>query len=265
LAFDQWLRENNAEDPDEVLVRVGERFGFGRTLGIDLPGERAGRVPGRQWREEYYLANRDNTCAQAEEAEAGSYVRELLTDLCQFGGLWRGGDAINSSIGQGDVLATPLQVAASYQAVANGGVLMRPHLGDRIVAQDGTVLREITPESIGDLGLDDQELAVMQEGLERVVMNDRGTGFTAFEGFPLGQVPVAGKTGTAEVRPLVPYAWFAGYAPADEPEIVVAVNVEEGGGGSQTAAPIARNILEHYFGIVDAEEAVFEAGAEILD
>jgi penicillin-binding protein 2 len=265
LAFDQWLRENNAEDPDEVLVRVGERFGFGRTLGIDLPGERSGRVPGRAWREEYYLRTRDATCASAEEAEAGTYLRELLTDLCQFGGLWRGGDAINSSIGQGDVLSTPLQVAASYQAVANGGVLMRPHLGARIVAQDGTVVREIEPESIGDLGLDDQALAVMREGLERVVMNDRGTGFTAFEGFPLGQVPVAGKTGTAEVRPRVPFAWFAGYAPADEPEIVVAVNVEEGGGGSQTAAPIARNILEHYFGIVDAEEAVFEAGAEILD
>jgi penicillin-binding protein 2 len=265
LAFDQWLRENNAEEPDEVLVRVGERFGFGRTLGIDLPGERAGRVPGRQWREEYYLNTRDSTCAAAEAAAAGSYERELLTDLCQFGGLWRGGDAINSSIGQGDVLSTPLQVAASYQAIANDGVLMRPHLGSRIVAQDGTVLREIEPEPIGDLGLDGPELAVMREGLERVVMNDRGTGFTAFSGFPLGDIPVAGKTGTAEVRPRVPFAWFAAYAPADDPEIVIAVNVEEGGGGSQTAAPIARNIFEHYFGIIDAEDAVFEAGAEILD
>jgi penicillin-binding protein 2 len=76
---------------------------------------------------------------------------------------------------------------------------------------------------------------------------------------------VAGKTGTAELKPKVPYAWFAGYAPADDPEIVVVVNVEQGGGGSQTAAPIARNILEHYFGIVDAEDAEFEAGDEILD
>jgi len=172
---------------------------------------------------------------------------------------------VNSSIGQGDVLSTPLQVAASYQAIANDGVLLRPHLGARIVAPDGTVLREIEPEVVGELGVSDQTLQVMQEGLERVVMTDRGTGSSAFRGFPLDEIPVAGKTGTAELRPKVPYAWFVGYAPIDDPEIVVVVNVEQGGGGSQTAAPIVRNIMAHYFGIVLAEDAEFEAGEEILD
>lgn len=265
LAFDQWLREENAEEPDEVLIRVAERFGFGVTTGIDLPGELAGRVPGRQWRYDYWIANRDSYCRQADLATPGSYARELYSDLCQFGAAWRGGDAVNSSIGQGDVLSTPLQVAASYQAIANDGVMLRPHVGARVVAPDGSVVREIEPEVIGDLGVDDQTLAVLQEGLLRVVMTDRGTGSSAFTGFPLEDIPVAGKTGTAEIRPRVPYAWFAGYAPADDPEIVVVVNVEQGGGGSQTAAPIVRNIMAHHFGIVVADEAEFEAGEEILD
>ena len=265
LAFDQWLVEENAEEPDEVVVRVAERFGFGVRTGIDLPAEAAGRVPGRQWRYDYWIANRDGYCRQADLATPGSYAEELYTDLCSFGAAWRGGDAINSSIGQGDVLSTPLQVAVSYQAIANDGVMMRPHLGARIVAPDGTVLREIEPEVIDDLGIDAQTLAVVQEGLERVVMDPRGTGSSAFAGFPLDTIPVAGKTGTAEIRPRVPYAWFAGYAPSDDPEIVVVVNVEQGGGGSQTAAPIVRNIMAHYFGIVLADEAEFIAGEEILD
>lgn len=269
LAFQQWQREQAQSEPDEILPRVAERFGFGRTLGIDLPAEAPGRVPGRQWREEYWLNQRDTYCAQAQEAPSGSVQRELLADLCQFGGVWRGGDAINASIGQGDVLATPLQVSAAHQALANDGVLMRPHLGGHIVGPDGEVVREIEPEVLGELGLDDAALAAMRDGLERVVMEHRpgsgGTATDAFLGFPFDQVPVAGKTGTAEVRPRVPFAWFSGYAPANDPQIVVTVNVEEGGGGAQTAAPIVRNILEHYFDITPAEEAEFEAGAEILD
>jgi penicillin-binding protein 2 len=265
LAYRQYQREQNQDDPDEVLVRVAERFGFGVSLGIDLPGEQPGRVPGRQWREDYHRSQRDALCSAAEAASPGSEQRALLDDLCRYGGAWRGGDAVNSSIGQGDVLATPLQVASSYQAIAHDGVLMRPHVGARIVAQDGTLVREIEPQAIGDLQLDDGELAVIKEGLERVIMDPRGTGRTAFAGFPVDEIPIAGKTGTAEIGGRIPYAWFAGYAPADDPEIVVAVNVEQGGGGSQTAAPIVRNIFEHYFGVVDADDAEFEAGAEILD
>ncbi len=265
LAFDQWLAEENAEEPDEVVIRVAERFGFGQRTGVDLPGELGGRVPGRQWRQDYWSERRDTYCRQAEEASPGSRAEELMTDLCRFGGAWRGGDAVNTSIGQGDVISTPLQVAASYQAIANDGMLLRPHLGKEVRAPDGTLVRDIEPEELGHIGVDDQTLAVLREGLERTVMHPRGTGQSAFAGFPLDQIPVAGKTGTAELRPKVPYAWFAGYAPADDPEIVVVVNVEQGGGGSQTAAPIVRNIMAHHFGVVLADEAEFEAGDEILD
>jgi penicillin-binding protein 2 len=266
LSYRQWQREQAQGGAEaEILPDVASRFGFGRNLGIDLPSERPGTIPGREWRREYWERNREVYCRNAESLEAGTYGQQVNADLCQFGGNWRGGDAVNTSIGQGDVLATPLQIAASYMAVANGGTLYRPHIGKAIVDLDGEVVREIEPEIIGELGLDDAELGAIQDGLRRVVMEQRGTAVGAFSGFPLDEYPVAGKTGTAELKPKVPFAWFAAYAPLDDPQYVVVVNVEEGGGGSQTAAPIARNILEHLFGITDAEDAEFEAGDPIYD
>jgi penicillin-binding protein 2 len=273
LAYTQWQREQSmGDDLVEMLPTVAERFGMAQVLGIDLPGERPGVIPGRAWREEYWLDNRDTYCDLADELEPGSFAQQINADLCVSGGTWRGGDAINSSIGQGDVLTTPLQIAASYMAVANGGTVWRPHIGQRIVAPDGEVVREIEPEAVQELGLDGAEMDALQDGLRRVVMDGGGTARGAFtrpnaagESFPLERIPVAGKTGTAELKPLVPFAWFAAYAPADDPEVVVAVNVEQGGGGSQTAAPIARNILEHHFGLVEAEDAEFVEGDPFLD
>jgi penicillin-binding protein 2 len=266
LAYRQWQREQAQGGAEaEVLPRVAQRWGFGRQLGIDLPSERAGTIPGREWRREYWERTRDTYCRQAEELTPGTYAQQINEDLCLYGGNWRGGDAVNTSIGQGDVLSTPLQVAASYMAVANGGTLYRPHLGRAVVGLDGEVVREIEPEVLDELGLDAAELAAMQDGLVRVIAEQRGTAYGAFETFPLGEYPVAGKTGTAELKPKVPFAWFAAYAPANDPQYVVVVNVEEGGGGSQTAAPIARSILEVIFGITAPEDAEFEAGDAIYD
>ncbi|WP_130649098.1 penicillin-binding protein 2 [Egicoccus halophilus] len=268
LAHRQWQREQSQDDVEEILPTISERMGFGRRLGIDLPSELAGHIPSREDKYNTWLERRDLWCAQAEAADPGSYRRAVLEDNCATGGTWRGGDAVNTSIGQGEILTTPLQVAAHYAAIANGGTLHQPLIGQRVVAPDGEVVREIEPEVIGELGLDDAELGEIQRGLREVVMHERGTAYGAFrrgEPFPLGEYPVAGKTGTAELKPKVPYAWFAAYAPADDPRYVVVVNVEEGGGGSQTAAPIARNIFEHLFGIVDAADNEFVTGDAIYD
>ena len=270
LAYTLWQREQNQDDPDEVVPEVAHRFGFGQRLGIDLPSELAGYVPSRALKHQTWLDRRDLWCAQAEESEPGSYRRAVLEDNCNSGGTWRGGDAINTSIGQGEILVTPLQIAAHYAAIANGGTVYQPLLGERIVSPTGEVVREIEPEVISELGLDGEEMAAIQRGLRGVVMDPTdGTAYSAFtrgdEPFPLDEIPIAGKTGTAELKPKVPYAWFAAYAPADDPQYVVVVSVEEGGGGSQTAAPIARNIFEHIFGITDAEDAEFDAGAAIYD
>ncbi len=275
LAYEQWLREDrqldaadrdlSQADIDEVVPEVADRFGFGAPLGIDLPSESGGYVPDRDGKYETWLRTRDRDCRLADELEPGTYGQQVSEDRCRFGGRWRGGDAINTSIGQGETQTTPLQVAASYLAIANGGELLRPHLGRRIVSPEGEVVEEFGREVIGALDLDDATMAAIHDGLVRVVHDDRGTARDAFAGFPLDEIPVAGKTGTAEQQPKVPYAWFAAYAPADDPQYVAVVAVEEGGGGSQTAAPIVRGILEHLFGIRSAEEWEFLLGPEILD
>jgi penicillin-binding protein 2 len=275
LAYQQYVREENqldtGRDVIEQLERISNGFGFGIELGIDLPSEQDGVIPSRAWKEDYWERTRGNNCQLASDAATqlavdpnGStqYAFDLYTELCQDGYRFRGGDAVNASIGQGDVLTTPLQVAASYAAVANGGTLFRPRVADRIVAADGSIARQIEPFAIGTLPVDEAGLREIRFGLEEVVMGSGGTGAGAFSGFPLDQIPVAGKTGTAELGSQIPYAWFAAYAPADAPEYVVVVSVERGGGGSQTAAPIARRILEAAFGL---DVKPFAAGPEILD
>lgn len=266
LSYQQWLREQRQIDSDaplvEILPEVAARFGMGRTLGVDLPFERSGVIPGRTWRQEYWESTRDATCAKVAEQEPGSYSERLYKELCEEGYRWRGGDAVNSSIGQGDVLTTPLQVAAAYAAIANGGTLYEPHVVQELLAADGTPVRKIAPVKLGQLGIEAAGLAAIVQGLEDVVMAPRGTARGAFNGFPLDVIPVAGKTGTAELGDRVPYAWFAAYAPANAPKYVVVVAIEEGGGGSQTAAPIARRIYEAIF---DLERTPFAAGPGNVD
>ncbi len=274
LAYRQWLAEERqlvnvgglvAEDSvHEMLADVAGRFGMGARLGIDLPSEASGYIPTRLSKQERWLQRRDRWCQQAENAEEGSYVQLVLEDNCLYGNRWRGGDAVNTSIGQGEIETTPLQVGMSYLAVANGGELLRPHVAKQIISPDGDIVETIEREVIGTLGLDDHTIATMQRGLEAVVQPG-GTAAGAFFGFPLQDIPVAGKTGTAEQKPKVPYAWFAAYAPADNPQYVVVVSVEEGGGGSQTAAPIARMIFEYLFDLVEPDDVEFEPGPEILD
>lgn len=279
IAYRQWLQEerqvasattvsNGIIAPgtiDEYLADVADRFAMGRRTGIDLPSEAAGYIPTRLSKQERWLDRREAWCNQAANAEQGSYVQLVLEDNCRYGNRWRGGDAVNTSIGQGEIETTPLQVAVAYLAVANGGEVVLPRVAQAIVAADGTIVERFQREVTSTLGLDQATIMAMQRGLEDVVMSGRGTARGAFAGFPLDQIPVAGKTGTAEQKPKVPYSWFVGYAPADNPRYVVVVSVEEGGGGSQTAAPIVRTIFEHLFGVVPADQAVFEAGPEILD
>lgn len=276
LAINQWVRERDQEqrldiDPgvcdyssvDEVFQDAARELGFGQVVGLDLPhnlpdGLVSGVIPGRQWRCEYWLNTKDSdsgSCTLANEVltrDDPSWA--LHNDLCQAGYVWRGGDAVNSSIGQGDLTATPLQMAAAYGAVVTNGVVMSPRLGAEVVDPSGKVIDTIDPVVFNEIDAPDAWWAEMRRGLEDVVMSDRGTGRAAFDGFPLNRFPVAGKTGTGEAgfnselrRDNLPYSWFASYAPADDPRYVVVVMIERGGGGSQTAAPIVRRIWEQVF------------------
>lgn len=238
LAQRMWTDEQDSKgEVRELLAEHAREWGLGEPTGIDLPSERGGVIPGRAWKREFWENNKDSYCTQAQQA-SDSYAKELFTDLCQNGHRWRGGDAVNMSIGQGDVQTTPLQIANAFAAVANRGTLWQPHVAKDIV-QPGQNPAPVRPEVLRKLSTSKKHLDVIHEGLVKVAA--QGTASATFGGF---EVPVAGKTGTAEFKPKQPFAWFAAYAPANKPKYVVVAMIEEGGGGSLNAAPIVRRIFE---------------------
>ncbi len=206
------------KDGRERLQEFAREFGYGQLTGIDLPGEDDGRVPDAAWKKRY---NEDYP----------EYQR------------WNPGDTVNIVIGQGDLLATPLQVATTYGGIANGGRVMKPHVLERVLGHDGETVLKPEPEVAFEPDVSKANLAIMRTALENVVT--QGTAQDAFRGFG---VPVAGKTGTAEVAGKDDYAWFVGYAPASKPRYVVAVVLEQGGHGGAVAAPAARQILAALLG-----------------
>lgn len=158
-------------------------------------------------------------------------------------------DALNNAIGQGDTLVSPLQVARFIAAVGNGGNLLQPQAVERIEAPDGAVTHAFQPIVQGRLPVSEGTLAVLQQALQSVVADPRGTAYWLFINFP---AKVAGKTGTAETPPGEPHAWFAGYTfdeRDDKPDLAIAIVLEHAGEGSQVAAPIFKRLLEiYYFG-----------------
>lgn len=210
---------------EEILQRYARSFGFGSRTGVEIPFENAGRVPDADW---------------------VKTMNSRFPELFRYA-TWLPGYTVNMSIGQGDVLASPLQVANSYAALANGGTLHQPHIGLRLMDGD-TVARTVKPEQPKSVKLDPTTLGTIRAGLEAVT--EYGTAAAAFSGFPLGTVNVASKTGTSEIGTnLQPHAWFASYAPVEDPRYVVVVMLEEGGHGGENAAPIARRILEGIFNL----------------
>ncbi len=199
--------------PGEMLQFWARRYGLGFKTGIDLPGEIAGRVPDKKWKRAW---NKTNPAYQ----------------------LWVPGDTVNMAIGQGDMLATPLQMAAAYAAIANGGTLYTPHIAKEVLSREGRRIFKVPRQRKRKVGVAPGVLAQMRRDLRGVVT--QGTAASAFAGFP---VTLAGKTGTAQVLGKDDYAWFIGFAPVDHPRYVVAMVVEQGGHGGSTAALGVRQIL----------------------
>lgn len=251
-AYDHWREQGGLaqeSDAGDRFVAVARGFGLGRQTGVDLPGEESGTVPSRTWKRDYWEVTREESCRRAEagypeeeDEERRDFLEQLARENCVDGWQWRPGDAANVAIGQGDVAATPLQVAVVYAAIANGGRLVTPQVADALVRPDGTVVEELETGDQGSVSLDADTLAIVQGGLERVVTD--GTAVDAFAGWPHASYPLAGKTGSAESFGQEATSWFASYGPAEDPEYVVVVVVEQGGLGADTAAPAVRQIWE---------------------
>ncbi len=197
---------------DGPMQAIAGRLGFGRPTGIDIGPEAAGRVPGPSDR-------------RAAHARRPAVVPDSG---------WYPGDNVNLSIGQGDMLVTPLQLAGAYATLATGFAPPTPH-----VVADGRA-----PQAGPSSGLDPLALQAIAAGLQRAVGTREGTAAAAFAGFPLDRVPVAGKTGTAQVDGKGDTSLFVALAPAGDPQYVVVAVVEEAGFGSTVAAPIVRRVLE---------------------
>jgi cell division protein FtsI/penicillin-binding protein 2 len=160
-------------------------------------------------------------------------------------------DGTNIAIGQGNVLVTPLQVAAFVAAVGNGGTLYEPHLVEQITHPNGAATYKFEPTVSRLLPLSNENLAIIQEAMFTVVTSSRGTANHILGAFSRGyRIPIAAKTGTAESGAGLPHSWFAGYTDAgreNQPDIAVAVLVENIGEGSEFAAPIFKRVMEIYF------------------
>jgi penicillin-binding protein 2 len=155
-------------------------------------------------------------------------------------------------VGQGDLLATPLQIANLYLAIATRGDLYVPRLATKAETYDGQLVERFEPKTKREIEVKREYFDLIERGLVRVTQ--KGTAAQAFADFPLDQIPVAGKTGTAEVAGRQHNAWFASYAPVGDPQYVVVVMVEEAGAGGEVAASAAKEIYRFLFGLEEAQD-----------
>ena len=246
FAYEQWQRDGGnrpVEEPRDPMVRMAQEFGLGERTGVDLPSERRGTIADRAYKQARWEQTRDNRCEGATNPELTAQRRQANREYCEDGNRFRGGDATNFSIGQGDTLVTPLQLATVYAAIANGGKVLEPHVGRALLSPTGAV-REIAPEVRSTVPVDPELLGYIRDALAGVTQPG-GTAAGAFAGAP---VAVAGKTGTGEVANSQDTSWFASFAPVDDPELVVIGMVSQGGTGGTVAAPMVREVYDGIYG-----------------
>lgn len=201
-----------SEGFSSLVAEMAEGFGLGRETGIEAVAEETGQVQ---------APNTDPTIGASE--------------------------AVQQAIGQGTTTITPLQAAVYTAALGNGGTLYRPYLIERVEATDGSAVLQFEPEALGTLPISAETLSAIQTAMRMVITDPRGTAYNRFLGFT---IPVFGKTGTASMEGFEPHAWFIGYTDANSPsnpDIAIAVIVENMGDGSEFAAPIFRRVASYHF------------------
>ncbi|WP_423833689.1 penicillin-binding protein 2 [Streptomyces manipurensis] len=244
LADQEWKKDGGIKpkkDPKDWFFKTAHEFGLGKRTGIDLPNEVPGRVPDRKWKQDFFDANKDAWCRDGKKN--GSFAEKIAYENCRQGNQLREGDAINYSIGQGDTLVTPLQMASVYAAIANGGTLHQPSVGKAIVSADGTSVKEIAPKETGRLPMDAKTRDNIDAALAGVATD--GSAAWRFGGWPQKQIPMHAKTGTAEVQGKQTTSWFASYTE----DYAIVMTISQGGTGSGASGPAVRKIYEAMYGL----------------
>jgi len=196
----------------EKIKQYWQKFGLGEKTGIDLPSEASGLLPDSEWKKK----------AKNEP--------------------WYIGDTYHVSIGQGDMLVTPIQMLRATAAIANGGKLMKPQLVNRITDSKGKTIEQFSPVVQKENFIDSKNIRIVQEGMRLTITDGSARNLNDLP------VAIAGKTGTAQfLNNEKTHAWFTCYAPYDDPQIAIIVLVDGGGGGHEIAAPVAKDILNYYF------------------
>ena len=272
IAYDEWVRDGGLKPKsksNDYFFNAAKAFGVGRATGIDLPSELSGRLPNRDWKQNWYEQNKDFYCNykdRAKKQDLTRYLIEIARENCIDGNKVRAGDAVNFSIGQGDTLVTPLRLAQIYAAIANNGKYYKPQVARAVVDTDGKVIKEFKPE-VADVVKEEQSTWDFLHRALRMVVT-RGTAGGVFSGFP---VAISGKTGTAQVFGKNPNgsakddtSWFASYGPTENPTYAVVMMVSQGGFGASTSGLGVRDIYSTLFGVtgnkVDSSKAVFPNG-----
>lgn len=232
--WDAW----RAGDPSRgyAIQHVAREFGFGQKTGIPLD-ESIGRVPDAKWK-----------------AQFAKQLYPKGSQALAQNSAWNPGDDIELAVGQGDLVATPLQLADAYAAFANGGTLWQPQIVSRIVDPVTHKVKVMAPRARRHIAMDPALRSALMDGFVGAVSNKLGTAYPAFQGFPLAQYPVAGKTGTAEVvmnkaGDISDTSVFVAMVPANQPKYVVVSLIEQAGFGAAISAPVVRRVIEGLEGL----------------
>jgi penicillin-binding protein 2 len=249
LGYGMWQRDDVPADselkpnrPVQTMMRMELAWGFGNDPGIDLPEQSSGIVDTRNWLYDFW---KSGDCRLTYPSDPG---------FCDDAYVYEPGQAAINAIGQGYINVTPLQLANAYTALANGGTLYSPRIGEALLSPSGKVVERINPPVIRHLPVARSTLAYIRSALQGVVTS--GTAAGAFGGFPLGKVCVAGKTGTAQVVGQQPNSVFASFAPCSHPKYVVVVIIPNTGYGADFAAPTVRKIWDAIYGLEGSKGAI---------
>jgi penicillin-binding protein 2 len=251
--FYYWLGHRFYRERDQhgelAMQDAASAFGLGKRSGIPLVDEQPGNIPTPEWKRQIWES------LPPEEQALGDPV-------------WLPGDNINMSVGQGDVLVTPLQLANVYATLANGGTVYQPQVVARVLEPGGdpndpeAVVRVVDPVIASQVPFPPEVRDPIIEGLRAVTTFSKGTATATFAGFDQTAFPLASKTGTAEVDNKADSSWFASFAPADDPRYAVVAILEESGFGAEAAGPVVRRVLELVSGQSLTELSDIRGGSE---